>query len=74
MKQFILSNLLSILGGIVGGVGGYLYYLIVGCSTGSCPITSSPIISTLWGMAMGALIFSMFNKKNKKDENNNSRG
>ncbi|MEG1664310.1 MAG: hypothetical protein RR066_01485 [Mucinivorans sp.] len=74
MKQFILSNLLSVLGGIVGGVGGYLYYLIVGCSTGSCPITSSPIISTLWGMAMGALIFSMFNKKNKKDENNNSRG
>ena len=57
---------LSILGIIVGTVGGYLYYLKVGCVDGTCAITSNPWLSMLWGAALGYLLFDMFNK-NKKE-------
>lgn len=39
-----------------GAVAGFLYYRFVGCRTGTCPITSSPIISTLYGAMMGYLL------------------
>jgi hypothetical protein len=39
-----------------GGVLGFLSYKYVGCRTGSCPITSSPIISTLYGAMLGFLL------------------
>ncbi len=43
--------------GVVGGaLFGFLWYKLVGCSTGACPITSNPWISTLYGATMGLLI------------------
>jgi len=39
-----------------GAVAGFLYYRFVGCRTGTCPITSSPIISTVYGAMMGFLL------------------
>lgn len=45
-----------IIGGIVGAVLGYLYYRFVGCDSGSCPITSNPIASILYGGVLGLLI------------------
>ncbi|PKP33831.1 MAG: hypothetical protein CVU00_09685 [Bacteroidetes bacterium HGW-Bacteroidetes-17] len=60
---------LSILGIIVGIVGGYLYYLKVGCIDGTCAITSNPWMSVLWGGALGYLLFDMFNKKKKELKN-----
>ncbi|MGD9568171.1 MAG: DUF6132 family protein [Sedimentibacter sp.] len=48
---------LKILGGAaIGGVLGFLYYKFIGCSTGSCPITSKPLNSILYGAVMGALL------------------
>ncbi|HMA93714.1 MAG TPA: DUF6132 family protein [Polyangiaceae bacterium] len=42
---------------VVGGaVTGFLYYRLVGCRSGACPITSSPIISTLYGAMIGLLL------------------
>ena len=40
----------------VGGLWGFGYYRLVGCSTGTCPITSNPWISTFYGATMGFLI------------------
>jgi hypothetical protein len=41
---------------VVGGaVAGFAYYKLVGCRTGACPITSSPIVSTLYGALLGFL-------------------
>lgn len=65
-KTLTIFPPLSILGIIVGTVGGYLYYLKVGCVDGTCAITSNPWLSMLWGAALGYLLFDMFNKKKKE--------
>lgn len=40
----------------LGAMAGYAYYYFIGCTTGSCPITGNPWISTLYGAAMAGLI------------------
>jgi hypothetical protein len=52
-----------IVGVLIGGIAGYAYYYWIGCTSGSCPITSQPVNSTLYGALMGGLIVNMFNKK-----------
>jgi uncharacterized membrane protein YedE/YeeE len=39
----------------VGGIAGFGWYYFVGCSTGACPISSNPYISTGYGALVGAL-------------------
>lgn len=72
MQTFIKKNLLTIIGIPLGAIAGFLYWKFVGCNTGTCAITSNPINSTLYGSVMGGLVFSMF-KKDKKEENDISR-
>ena len=62
--KIIKDNMLTIIGIMVGALGGFLYWKFVGCSSGTCSITSKPLNSTLYGMVMGGLLFSMFKKKN----------
>lgn len=50
-------TLLFVLGGAAVGL---LYQRVIGCSTGTCPITSSPYISTIYGAFMGYLVSSGF--------------
>ncbi|MCF8301821.1 MAG: hypothetical protein K9I94_00995 [Bacteroidales bacterium] len=38
---------------IAGAIGGYIYYLEVGCVSGTCAITSNPYLSTFWGGLLG---------------------
>jgi len=61
----ILKYKLAIIGIIIGSVGGYLYYHFIGCVTGSCPITSQPVNSTLYGALMGGLLVNSFKSENK---------
>lgn len=49
-----------IIGALVGGGLGFAYYKVVGCSTGTCPLTSNPLISSLYGMVVGALVAGSF--------------
>lgn len=51
-----------VIGVAVGAVAGFAYYRFVGCSSGTCPITSNPFISTLYGAVMGALASGAFQK------------
>lgn len=46
------------IGVVVGGLMGFGVYRFVGCSTGACPLTSNPWISTIWGMILGGLLVS----------------
>lgn len=40
----------------VGVLLGFIYYRVVGCGTGTCPITSSPINTMVYGGISGFLI------------------
>jgi L-cystine uptake protein TcyP (sodium:dicarboxylate symporter family) len=44
------------LGIVIGGVFGYAIYYFVGCSSGTCPITANPWVSTLVGTMIGAML------------------
>ena len=41
---------------IGGAVAGFAYQRLVGCRTGTCPITSNPYASTLYGAVIGYLV------------------
>ncbi|MBN2175993.1 MAG: hypothetical protein JW731_17820 [Bacteroidales bacterium] len=65
--------LISLIGLILGAVGGYIYYAKVGCVSGTCAITSNPWMSAAWGAAFGYLVFDMFSgKKTSKASESNS--
>jgi 1,4-dihydroxy-2-naphthoate octaprenyltransferase len=59
IKKFILSNFWEILGGIFGGFVGYFYWRDIGCSTGTCPITSKPLNSILYFAFLGYLFVNI---------------
>ena len=46
----------TIIGIVVGGALGFSYYKFVDCSSGTCPLTSNPYLSTIFGMILGAII------------------
>ncbi len=55
------------LGVSIGAMLGYAYYYFIGCSSGTCPITSNWHISTLYGAFMGLVAVFPTKKKEKKD-------
>lgn len=55
-----------------GAALGYAYYYFIGCSSGSCPITSNPYISTFYGALIAfILVFPTKKKANDGTEKNN---
>ena len=65
MVALIKKNIITITGVAIGALAGFLYWKFVGCSSGSCAITSKPINSTMYGAVMGGLLLSIF-QNNKK--------
>lgn len=62
MENFIKKYKLGLIGIVLGGILGYAYYHFIGCNTGTCAITSKPINSSVYGMVVGYLILSTFEK------------
>lgn len=56
----------SLSGIVVGAMLGFAYYTYIGCASGTCAITSNPIISTAYGAMIG-LVF-MWPEKEKTKE------
>lgn len=65
--QIIKHYWLTAVGILAGVAGGYLYWQQIGCVTGTCPITSSPVNSSLYGAMMGGLLFSILKKEKKQN-------
>lgn len=61
MKKLMkkLRSLLFIAGGATAGL---VYYYVVGCATGSCPITADPVITMLYTALIGWLLSGIFRK------------
>lgn len=66
------NMLKNIAGLVVGAIAGYIYYTTVGCTSGSCAITSNPYMSILWGGAIGYLLADIFKIKEKAQPQENS--
>ena len=49
-------TLKMIIGILVGGFFGFLYYKKVGCPSGTCKITTNRYISTIYGAILGLLV------------------
>jgi hypothetical protein len=57
----LMNPILKIVIGVaVGGAVGYAFYRLVGCSTGGCPLTNNPWMSTFYGALLGGLMGSAF--------------
>ncbi len=68
-KKSLKRYLPTLITTIVGAVGGYLYYLYVGCVSGACLITSNPVLSTIYGGVFGLLIGFIITPSKKKENN-----
>jgi len=53
MKRRIIRISLGVIG---GGLLGYGYYALVGCHSGGCPLTSSPVMTTAYGALVGLAV------------------
>jgi hypothetical protein len=51
---------------VLGAAGGFAYYYFIGCSSGTCPISSNPYISTAYGVLVGAVL-SRGSSRTRKD-------
>jgi len=67
MKEKLIKYRFKILFVILGGIAGFLYWRFVGCTTGTCPITSNWYASVPYGMLFGWLVSDLV-KPNKKIE------
>ena len=73
INNWIKHSVGSIIGFITGGIGGFIYYKTVGCSSGACAITSNPYLTIIWGSLLGYLIGSTLNKTNKNKIKENEK-
>jgi len=69
-KIRLILNLRILVGLVLGAIAGYAYYYFIGCSSGTCAITSNPVNSTLYGSLFGVLLFykQSNDKKRNKDK------
>ncbi len=77
MRSYIQKNKVQIAFALGGAIGGFLYWKLVGCQSGTCPIRSVWYWTTLWGIAVGYLTGDFVNdilaKQRKKKEDNSER-
>jgi hypothetical protein len=65
MTTLIKKHYLTLIGVLIGAIAGYFYWQQIGCLSGSCAITSSPVNSTAYGALLGGLLLNTFKKEEK---------
>lgn len=48
-----------VIGVLVGGAAGFLFYRFVGCRSGVCRITSNPYLASIYGALLGGLVANL---------------
>lgn len=51
--------ILIVIGAILGGIIGFVFYRFVGCKTGACRIAGNPYLSTVYWALLGALFANL---------------
>lgn len=69
MKKWLLKNKWEIIGVFIGAIAGFIYHKEVGCSSGSCAITSNPYNSTIYFAIMGGLAAGIIKPGKKPNKN-----
>lgn len=72
MKKWLLKNKINLIGALIGGVAGFVYYKQVGCNSGGCMISGNPYISTGYFAVLGSLIVSILKPIPKKEAKENN--
>ena len=73
LKKWLLNNKLTVIGVVLGAIGGFLYYHLIGCASGICGITSSPVNITLYFAVLGGLVFNILKRNDKSHKENYRR-
>jgi vacuolar-type H+-ATPase subunit I/STV1 len=72
IMEILKKYKLLLIFGVVGAVGGFLYWKFVGCQSGTCPIKSvwywSTLYGALFGLLAGSIIRDIVVKFKKKTE------
>ena len=71
LKHLWIKRKVEIIGALIGSLIGIGYWYFVGCSSGTCAITSNPYISTGYGAITGALLAGIFTEKKIEKQTNN---
>ena len=58
---------------IGGGLGYFVLYRVIGCSSGSCQITANPYTATIYGVVLGLLIAGLFSTSKPVADNTTSK-
>jgi hypothetical protein len=61
LKQYLWH----LVGALVGALAGLLYWRLVGCSSGTCPLTANPYLSMFWFGLVGLLLGSSGRKRGR---------
>ncbi len=70
MKKLILDRKKTILGIAAGAIAGWMYWYFIGCSNGSCGISSTWYMSTLYFSIGGGLLAESFSPAKKAEPKN----
>lgn len=64
------KKVLNIIGVSIGSILGFLYWYYIGCTSGTCPLTSKWYTSSLYGALFGYLTISLIVDSIKKKKEN----
>lgn len=67
-----MKHLKWLIGIVAGAAIGFAYWYVIGCNSGTCAITSSPINSSIYGALMGLLLVNTFSGSRKEKTDNNA--
>lgn len=63
MKIWKKSWLRPVLGTGLGALAGLGYYYLIGCGSGTCPITANPVTTAIYMALAGLLLSGAFSKE-----------